>query len=308
MIDGNVLIQVETQVFLYFAIGIILKKIRLTGPREDQFLSELLLGLILPMNVFVSFYQSMHMDQLITGGLLILAGTLVVLVILLLTRFLPRSIPTNKKRIAEFCMLISNGSLIGIPLIEALCGTAGVVYANIFMVPTRVFSNMAAQSFFDPAAHSGNWKKGVKSFAANPLFLGMLTGFILNLSGLELPVPVMNVCSGLSGCMSPLALILVGSTLADAFSQISFGKMFSLPVLGICLFRLLAAPYLTLLICRLLGLSGTECAAAVLVNAAPVANTATIFCQKYHGDINFTSTCVFISTLLSFATLWLVRF
>lgn len=308
MIDGSVLIQVEAQVFLYFAIGIILKKIRLTGPKEDQFLSELLLGLILPMNVFVSFYQSMHMDQLITGGLLILAGTLVVLLILLITRLLPRSIPADKKRIAEFCMLISNGSLIGIPLIEALCGTAGVVYANIFMVPTRVFSNVAAKSFFDPADHSGSWKEGVKSFATNPLIIGMVVGFVLNLSGFILPAPVMNVCSGLSGCMSPMALILVGSTLADAFAQVSLGKMFSLPILAICLFRLLAAPYLTLLVCRLLGLSGTECAAAVLVNAAPVANTATIFCQKYHGDINFTSTCVFISTLLSFVTLWLVRF
>lgn len=308
MMDTGILLQVEAQVFLYFAIGILLKGIGMTGPAQDQFLSELLLGLILPMNVFVSFYESMHWSQWMTGGLLILAGTLVILVILALTRLLPAAIPPDKRRIGEFCMLISNGSLIAIPLIEALCGSAGVVYANLFMVPTRIFSNVAAQSFFAPATHRGDLRQALRQFAGNPLILAMVLGFAANLAGLALPAPLLQVGEGLSGCMSPLALILVGSTLADTFARVSLPKLISPTVLGFCLFRLLAAPFLTLAVCKLVGLSGTECTAAVLVNAAPVANTATIFCQKYRGDIAFTSTCVFVSTALSFVTLWLVRF
>lgn len=308
MIDQAVLIQVEMQVLLYFAIGMLLKKIRLCGPREDQFLSELLMGLVMPMNVFVAFYQPTYADELAAGGRLILAGTLVVLAILLFARLLPGSIPLAKKRIAEYCMLISNGSLIGIPIIEALCGAPGVFYANIFMTPTRILSNVAGKSFFDAESRGNGWRQGIKSSVSNPLIVGMAAGFLLNQLRVPLPVPVMNVCSGLSGCMSPLALILVGSTLSDAFSQTALKNMFSMPVLLISLFRLLAAPYLTLFICAALGLAGTQLTAAVLVNAAPVASTAVIFCQKYHGDIRFTSTCVFVSTLLSFATLWLIHF
>lgn len=308
MIDGGVLIQVEMQVLLYFAIGMILKKIRLAGPREDQFLSELLMGLILPMNVFVAFYQPAYADELAAGWLLILAGCLVVAAVLLIARFLPKRIPLGKKRIAEYCMLISNGSLIGIPLIEALCGPTGVFYANIFMTPTRVLSNAAGQSFFDVESRGNGFLAGLKRTLRNPLILGMAGGFVLNQLQIGLPAPVMNVCNGLSGCMSPLALILVGSTLYDAFSQVSLVHMFSLPVLLISFFRLLIAPYLTFFACAALGLEGTQRIAAVLVNATPVASTAVIFCQKYHGDIRFTSTCVFISTILSFITLWLVRF
>ena len=308
MIDAAILTQVEIQVFLYFAIGILLKKIRLTGPQEDHFLSELLMGLIMPMNIFVAFYQPVYADELAAGGLLILAGSLVVLLILLLARLLPKRIPEARKRIAEYCMLISNGSLIGIPLIEALCGSPGVFYANIFMTPTRILSNVAGKSFFDVSSQGNGWRQGLKSSVSNPLILGMAAGFLLNQLQIRLPVPVMNVCSGLSGCMSPLALILVGSTLCDALSQTALKTMFSPPVLLISLFRLLAAPYLTLAVCLALGLDGTQLAAAVLVNATPVASTAVIFCQKYHGDIRFTSTCVFVSTLLSFVTLWLVHF
>lgn len=308
MIDGDVLIRVEMQVLLYFAIGMILKKIRLAGPQEDQFLSELLMGLILPMNVFVAFYQPAYADELAAGGLLILAGSLVVVIVLLIARLLPKRIPPGKKRIAEYCMLISNGSLIGIPLIEALCGAAGVFYANIFMTPTRILSNVAGQSFFDVENQESGWRAGLKCSLTNPLILGMAAGFLLNQLHIPLPVPVMNVCSGLADCMSPLALILVGSTLYDAFSQVTLTHMFSLPIFLISLFRLLAAPCLTFLACVALGLDGTQRIAAVLVNATPVASTAVIFCQKYHGDIRFTSTCVFISTILSFITLWLIRF
>ena len=46
--------------------------------------------------------------------------------------------------------------------------------------------------------------------------------------------------------------------------------------------------------------------AAVLVNATPVASTATIFCRKYNGNTSYTSRCVFFSTVFSLFTLVLV--
>ena len=308
MIDTAVLMRAEMQVFLYFALGILLKKIHMTGPREDQFLSELLMGLIMPLNVFAAFYQPSYAGELAVGGLLILGGILVILLTLLAARLLPLPIPADKKRIAEFCMLMSNGSMIGLPLIEALYGMQGVFYANIFMTPTRVLTNVAGQRFFDPGSRGNGFKKGLAQSISNPLMIGMAAGFLFNLLGVPLPSPVMNVCNGISGCMSPLALILVGSALCDTFSKAAFRQMFSLPVLLACLFRLLASPWLTLLACTMLGLTGTQRAAAVLINAMPVTTTAVIFCQKYHGDTRFTSICTFVSTILSFATLWLIRF
>lgn len=154
------------------------------------------------------------------------AGTCVAAIVMAAGRLIPREIPVEKRRIAEYSMLISNGSLIGLPLIQALCGERGVFYANIFMIPTRILAFTAAVSF---------------------------------------------------------------------------------PILLISLFRLVAAPLLTRLVCAVLGLGALETMAAVLVNAAPVASTATIFCKKYGGDAAFTSSSVFVSTLLSFGTLWFIR-
>ena len=306
--DGIVLLQAECKILLLFGLGMLLKKLQLTNAEADQFLSDLLMNVLMPMNIFVSFYQSMSVEELSSCGWLVPAGALVVAVVMLCARLIPASVSLARRRIAEYCMLISNGSMVGIPLVESMYGPTGVFYANMFMVSTRILSNISGQYYFDTSSHGNGVKQGLKNFVRNPLNISMALGFLLNLLKVPVAVPVMGTCSSLAACMSPMAMILVGSTLLDTFRTVSLSQIFSGQVLGVSLFRLLASPYITLAACRLLGVQGVQCAAAVLINAAPVVNTATIYCQKYHGDMGFTNACVFVSTMLSFVTFWLIRF
>lgn len=306
--DGIVLLQAECKILLLFGLGMLLKKLQLTNAEADQFLSDLLMNVLMPMNIFVSFYQSMSVEELSSCGWLVPAGALVVAVVMLCARLIPASVPLARRRIAEYCMLISNGSMVGIPLVESMYGPTGVFYANMFMVSTRILSNISGQYYFDTSSRGNGVKQGLKNFVRNPLNISMALGFLLNLLKVPVAVPVMGTCSSLATCMSPMAMILVGSTLLDTFRTVSLSQIFSGQVLGVSLFRLLASPYITLAACCLLGVQGVQCAAAVLINAAPVVNTATIYCQKYHGDMGFTNACVFVSTMLSFVTFWLIRF
>lgn len=306
--DGIVLLQAECKILLLFGLGMLLKKLQLTNAEADQFLSDLLMNVLMPMNIFVSFYQSMSVEELSSCGWLVPAGALVVAVVMLCARLIPASVPLARRRIAEYCMLISNGSMVGIPLVESMYGPTGVFYANMFMVSTRILSNISGQYYFDTSSRGNGVKQGLKNFVRNPLNISMALGFLLNLLKVPVAIPVMGTCSSLAACMSPMAMILVGSTLLDTFRTVSLSQIFSGQVLGVSLFRLLASPYITLAACRLLGVQGVQCAAAVLINAAPVVNTATIYCQKYHGDMGFTNACVFVSTMLSFVTFWLIRF
>ena len=250
----------------------------------------------------------MSLEELSTCGWLVPAGALVMAVVMLCARLIPASVPLARRRITEYCMLISNGSMVGIPLVESMYGPTGVFYANMFMVSTRILSNISGQYYFDTSSHGNGVKQGLKNFVRNPLNISMALGFLLNLLKVPVAVPVMGMCSSLAACMSPMAMILVGSTLLDTFRTVSLSQIFSGQVFGVSLFRLLASPYITLAACRLLGVQGVQCAAAVLINAAPVVNTATIYCQKYHGDMGFTNACVFVSAMLSFVTFWLIRF
>lgn len=120
--DGIVLLQAECKILLLFGLGMLLKKLQLTNAEADQFLSDLLMNVLMPMNIFVSFYQSMSLEELSTCGWLVPAGALVVAVVMLCARLIPASVPLARRRIAEYCMLISNGSMVGIPLVESMYG------------------------------------------------------------------------------------------------------------------------------------------------------------------------------------------
>ena len=120
MFDLSVLLNVEMQILIFFGLGLLLKKRGVTDGPIDAFLSTLILNLIMPVNIFLSFYRSVSVAVLQESLLLVLAGVIVVVLVLGMSRLLPKSMPLEKKRIAQYSMLISNGSLIGLPLIEGL--------------------------------------------------------------------------------------------------------------------------------------------------------------------------------------------
>lgn len=73
--DGIVLLQAECKILLLFGLGMLLKKLQLTNAEADQFLSDLLMNVLMPMNIFVSFYQSMSLEELSTCGWLVPGNT-----------------------------------------------------------------------------------------------------------------------------------------------------------------------------------------------------------------------------------------
>ena len=62
-----------------------------------------------------------------------------------------------------------NGSLIGLPLIEGLCGSMGVVYANIFMIPTRILSFCSGEKYFNTEWKPAGALSVMKKFFFNPI-------------------------------------------------------------------------------------------------------------------------------------------
>lgn len=301
MFDLNVLIHVEMQILLFFVIGMVLKKKGITDHHIDGFLSTFVLNLIMPMSIFVSFYKSISTEILKSSIMLVVAGIVVAILVIILGRFIPKSMSEDKRRIAQYAILISNGSLIGLPLIYGLCGDTGVFYANIFMIPTRILSFTSGEKYFNPQYKGASVFTVIKNFILNPITLAMICGFALNACQIQIPGGVNSVFESLSACMTPLALILVGSTLVDSADDI---KKSSFDILGISFFRLILSPLLTYFICLLLRIDLSMTIVAVLINATPVASTATIFAQKYKGDTLFSSNCVFLSTVFSFVTLW----
>ncbi|MEG0330693.1 MAG: AEC family transporter [Erysipelotrichaceae bacterium] len=297
------LLNVELQIILFFMIGIFLKKKNVANSNSDTFLSSFILNIIMPTNIFLCFYNNVSANIMLSSIPLIFVGVLVVIAIQLFSKINPFKLDSNRRKISEYGMLISNGSLVGLPIVENLFGSIGVVYANIFMIPTRILAFSFAEKYFNPNYQKLSLKNTIINFLSNPITIAMIVGFSFNVLHIVLPTSLNITFSSLSSCMSPLALILVGSTLADIED---FKIFLQKDLWAMSLFRLFISPLITAIITVLLNLPITVTMVAVIINATPVASTATIFCKKYNGDLSYTSGFVFLTTALSIISLFLV--
>lgn len=297
------LINIELQIVIFFLIGISLKKLNIITKENDRFLSLLILNVIMPTNIFLCFFSSVSLNVAISLLPLILVGVFVVIAIQLFSKLNPLRLDKEKRKIAEYGMLISNGSLVGLPIIENLFGSIGIVYANIFMIPTRILAFSFAEKYFNPHYQNLGLKVIIKTFLTNPITIAMILGFLLNVTSITLTPAISASVASLSACMTPLALILVGSTLADIKD---FKIFLNHDLWEMSIFRLFVSPLITFLIAYLLHLPNEVIMTATIINATPVASTATIFCKKYDGDLNYTSGCIFLSTVLAAVSLFIV--
>lgn len=161
----------------------------------QTFLSDFILGFLLPVSVFVSFYANITAEILKDLAAVLLAAIVFEAAIFLLIRF--DNAFTDKQRcVAHYSWLVSNGGLIGTPVIEGLFGSAGVMICNVFLIPTRVMAFAAGESVFQPSAKKGI-RETVISILTNRIILAIAAAAILKFTGIPLPKAILTVLTNI---------------------------------------------------------------------------------------------------------------
>ena len=134
----------------------------------------------------------------------------------------------------------------------------------------------------------------------NPGVVGIGLGLLCFLSGLRFPSPVGASLSFLSDLNTPLAMVVIGTQLAEADLPNTFRqpRNYLVSFLRLALFPTLTA----LLLLPLRSSSGLYCA-LVLLSATPVAGTTSLFAQQFGRDTAPAAESITLSTLLSILTL-----
>lgn len=134
----------------------------------------------------------------------------------------------------------------------------------------------------------------------NPGVVGIGLGLLCFLSGLRFPSPVGAALSFLSDLNTPLAMVVIGTQLAEAHLPSTFRqpRNYLVSFLRLALFPTLTA----LLLLPLRSSSGLYCA-LVLLSATPVAGTTSLFAQQFGRDTAPAAESITLSTLLSILTL-----
>ena len=126
----------------------------------------------------------------------------------------------------------------------------------------------------------------VKKLATHPCILAVLLGFALLLTQWQMPAFLDRTLSYFSACTLPVSILIVGSILAGVRVRSIFTGMM--------------AYYCAV---RLLGLDALVTGVCVVLSGMPAGSTTAILAEKYGGDAEYASKCIFLSTLLSLATI-----
>ncbi|MFN0262526.1 AEC family transporter [Tepidamorphus sp. 3E244] len=136
-----------------------------------------------------------------------------------------------------------------------------------------------------------------RSVVFNPFIIAIMTGVILSVSGIGMPVWLDGFASFLGGAASPVALFALGASLATKQAAGSKSSIALLTTL-----KLAVHPLLIFGILLLLGAPQGAAAITVLIAAMPVAGNVFVIAERYGVFVRPVSAAVLISTVLSVAS------
>jgi len=207
----------------------------------------------------------------------------------------------------------SNAVMIGTALVSLVFGPQGLVtlltlisvHALVMLTLTTLVLEMAVQR--DQATDQGSapWSglgltvgRAVKSTVLHPVPLPILLGLAFAQTGLALPEVIDKPLALLAQAFAPLALLLVGVTLA--FTQVGSHWHGALVLTGV---KNLLHPLLVWLLCGLLGVQGLPATVMVLAAALPIGANVFLFAQRYGVAQDLVTASVAVSTASALFTL-----
>lgn len=302
------ILAITSPIYCVIALGFALTRGGLFAKADMRVFGKFVLNLALPALVFKALSQRQFGE--IFNPTYLLAYALGALLVIGLGYGWSRRMAGHSATTSTFYamgMSCSNSGFVGFPiLLLTLPGVAGVALAlnmlveNLLVIPLLLV--LAERS-----KGSGNaWQALLQSLAKlakNPLFIALVAGLAVSLSGLKLPAPLAQTITLFANASGALSLFVIGGALVG-LPMAGMGQR----VLPIVLGKLLLHPLLVVAVITALTALGmapldpTLRTAAVLMAAMPMMGIYPTLAQAY-GQEDFAAAATLLATVTSFFTI-----
>ena len=289
--------------FLLMLTGFICAKIKITGPEIANYFSRFVICISLPALLLTSFQQPFSRELLRETGLVFFISTLIFAVSFFVALIYPRIMKMKgpERGVHRYAIIIPNSGFIGYPMVEAILGPAFLFHAAIYNI---TFTSMSLSLCAWLIAKEGkqSLKISWKTFV-NQIVIATLVGFLFFIFAIRLPGPLYRSLKMLGDATSPLSMIVIGTTLAQANIRQVFGRP---GIYVTVIIRLLALPVLAGVVSYILGIRGPLLAMTVLLTAMPAGSSTSLLASLYQTAAEEASSLVFLSTVLNMVTVPLI--
>ena len=289
--------QVAVLLLLIFA-GFACVKTGAVKIEAKKAFSDLLLYLIVPAMVINSYLT--EFDPKVLQNLLqsFALSTVLLLLGLVITFLLTLRIDKEKNTpILRFACIFSNAAYMGFPLIEALFGAEGLIYASVYVT---VFNILLWTVGFGMITGTVEPKEVVRTVCTNPVLIAVVIGLVIYLCQIPVPEVIEQPLALIGNMNTPLSMIITGMMIAGSNLAQMLCDRRILSVVGI---RMLLIPAVCFALFFACGFSGMAAGVVLLLEACPSAAITSVFAVQYSYDEEFAAGSVVITTLLSIVIL-----
>ena len=298
--DISILITQMTKLFIIIILGYIIFKIKLVDDNFIKKFTKLILNVTMPCMILASVIkveERQPITDVLTG--LITAAALFFIILPLLSLLLTyiMRVKKHQRGLYIFMGTYSNVAFMGMPVIEALCGSTGLFYTAIFNLMFNLSLFTLGVVMMNAGKENGA-KLNIKALLTPGVLLSVLA-LVVYLINLKLPFIITDTINMVGSITSPSAMLLIGCPLA----KMDIKKVFSnIRIYPWTLIKQIAIPLLLWVPLATVIKNETLLIVAYILTAMPVANTAVLFATNYDSDVDSASRGVFITTLFALIT------
>ncbi len=303
----NILIRTIVPILLLIGLGILSRKLGVLKSGDKRVLSAYVYYFALPAFFFVNLVETNLTGETVE---FMFAAIIPIFIVLTIYTFLYLLFGFSKKTLYLLILSTIFGSLsfFGIPFITFAFPTEqGEHLATLSAATIGITSVPISITVLElyRLGESTIWK-GLKHIAKrlskNPLVISILSGILLSLIGIEIPLPISTSLHRLGSTTSTVAIFMLGVFL--------YGRKYTnvVEAFELSLLRILFLPSVALLTITLFNLPELERSVLVLMHGMPLAVSMIVLSERYDFYKETIASLILVSSLAAgiYLNLWLL--
>ena len=291
--------------FTLILLGYIVAKAKAVPEDSATVLSKLENNLFVPALVLGTFVSNFTVEKLGTAWKLFLISFAICLVMMFLAVIVARCCSKDNyiQNIYTYGLAFSNFGFMGNAVVNAVFPEYFLDYL-IFTMPlwTMIYLWGVPCLLIPSEEGKQTIKSRLKSFA-NPMFAAMIIGIVIGLCGIRLPDFLTTVIDVTGDCMSPVAMMLTGITVAnmDVKKVLSMKSIYVVSII-----RLIAFPLIFIGLFSFLPMAQNIVVCTICSLAMPLGLSTHVIPGGYGKDTSVAAGMALVSHLLSAVTIPIV--
>ena len=174
MADLNTQLLLVGKLFLLLGIGLFFRRKNIISAEGQKMLTDLVIDLTLPCSIICSFLTSPGENAFGQTIEIFILSAAVQTVCYFSGMFLYLRCEEKHRTVLQYATVCSNSGILGTPIAEGIFGSAGALFAAVYLIPVRVVMWTLGLSFFTKQKSGFSPKKII----THPCVAAVLIGLV----------------------------------------------------------------------------------------------------------------------------------